>query len=226
MITIERRAMLMLGSTVGAGLLAGCGPRQTARGPEQEEAEEVFPPEDLMREHGVLRRLLLVYEESVRGLDEARQPPPMATIGTAAGLIKKFIEDYHEKLEEEHLFPRFRKAGKLVELVDVLLRQHEAGRQLTQKIQRLAESGGQAELSSSMKAFIRMYRPHAAREDTVLFPALRSVVSAKEFEALGDQFEDREHALFGQAGFEHIVGEVAKLEQSLGIDNLAAFTPT
>ena len=33
----------------------------------------------------------------------------------------------HEKLEENFLFPRFRKANKLVDLVDVLLQQHQAG---------------------------------------------------------------------------------------------------
>jgi hypothetical protein len=70
-----------------------------------------------------------------------------------------------------------------------------------------------------------MYRPHAAREDTVLFPALRSVVTPSEFDPLGDQFEDQEHALFGPSGFEQVVAEVAKLEESLGIQDLAAFTP-
>ena len=43
-----------------------------------------------------------------------------ATLSRAAGIIRHFIEEYHEKLEEQHLFPRFRKAGKLVELVNVL----------------------------------------------------------------------------------------------------------
>jgi len=70
-----------------------------------------------------------------------------------------------------------------------------------------------------------MYRPHAAREDTVLFPALRSVVPPKEFEAMGDAFEDQEHQLFGKAGFEGVVVQVAKLEETLGIEALDQFTP-
>ena len=73
--------------------------------------------------------------------------------------------------------------------------------------------------------FIRMYRPHAAREDTILFPALRSIVSAKEFDSLGDEFEEIEEKLFGERGFEKIVAQVAKLEKTLGIYELAQFTP-
>ena len=54
-----------------------------------------------------------------------------------------------------------------------------------------------------------MYAPHEAREDTVLFPALHKVVSRSEYDALGEDFEKREHQLFGKEGFEGIVPHVA-----------------
>lgn len=76
-----------------------------------------------------------------------------------------------------------------------------------------------------MHSFIRLYQPHAARENTVLFPAFRSLVPSHEYDALGEEFEDKEHALFGDDGFAQIVAEVAKLEQTLGIYDLAQFTP-
>jgi len=66
-----------------------------------------------------LNRVLLIYEEALRRLD-ARQEQPAKALAGAAGIIRRFIEDYHEKLEEENLFPRFEKAGKLVDLVAVL----------------------------------------------------------------------------------------------------------
>ena len=59
----------------------------------------------------------------------------------------------------------------------------------------------------------------------MLFPALRTVVSAHEYGALGEQFEDTEHKLFGEDGFEKYVDEVAGLEKQLGIYDLAQFTP-
>ena len=77
-----------------------------------------------------------------------------------------------------------------------------------------------------MSAFIRMYEPHEAREDTVVFPALRQVVPAKEFRDMADTFEDEEHRRFGQAGFEGVVDKVADIEKSVGIYDLNQFTPT
>jgi hypothetical protein len=70
-----------------------------------------------------------------------------------------------------------------------------------------------------------MYRPHEAREDTVLFPALHELVAPPEYEELGDKFESREHELFGEDGFEKIVEEIAGLEKKVGLYDLARFTP-
>ena len=142
-------------------------------------------------------------------------------LAKAAGLVRKFVEDYHEKLEEEHLFPRFEKAKKLVDLVAVLRDQHKAGRVLTDFILAHAstapkEAEERRALTSRLRLFIRMYRPHEAREDTVLFPAIRSIVSPHEYGALGEEFEDKEHELFGEGGFEEVVASVAGLEKATG----------
>ena len=66
---------------------------------------------------------------------------------------------------------------------------------------------------------------YAAREDTVLFPALHRLLSAKEYDQMGDLFEAKERDLFGEEGFEKAVAEVAEIEQALGIADLAQFTP-
>ncbi len=204
-------------------------PRVIAK-PTQEKEEEISPIEDLMREHGLLNRLLLVYDEGIYRLQNQRDFSP-DVLASAAGIIQRFIEDYHEKLEEDYLFPRFEKAGKLVDLVSVLRSQHTAGRILTRQIQSLStlqhfqDASRRDTLVDSLKQFVRMYRPHEAREDTVLFPALRSIVSSHEYDALGEEFEDKEHQLFGEDGFEKMVNEVSELEKQLGIDDLAKFTP-
>jgi hemerythrin-like domain-containing protein len=80
------------------------------------------------------------------------------------------------------------------------------------------------QLASTLRSFIRMYEPHAAREDTVLFPAFRELVGEKELARLQDVFEDKEKAL-PHGGFEKMVDEVAKIEQTLGLYDLAKFTP-
>ena len=77
---------------------------------------------------------------------------------------------------------------------------------------------------TSMQQFIRMYNPHEAREDTVLFPAFRKIVSPREFDSLGEEFEKKENALFGEDGFEKMVDKVASIEKRFGIYDLGQFT--
>src|SRR5207244_482918 len=128
-------------------------------------------------------------------------------ISDSAHVVRDFIENYHEQSEEKFVFPRFRKAGKLTDLVDTLLQQHQAGRRLTEKLLRHAPGSGKdgddrQQSIAAMQAFIIMYRPHAAREDTDLFPKLREIVSAHEFDAMGDDMEEQEKQKFGDDGFE------------------------
>jgi hemerythrin-like domain-containing protein len=233
----SRRVFLRSG--VGAGLLlsVGAGPMEAqamAKGggekkKEEEGEEEVTPAEDLMREHGVLKRVLLVYDE-VRGRIAAGKPFPAEAVTRSAEIVRTFIEQYHEKLEEDHLFPRFRRKGKLVELVDTLQAQHQAGRRVTDQILQLAKSGLKADadrqqLAGALQGFVRMYAPHEAREDTVLFPAIHEIVSKQEYDALGEEFEKKEHELFGKEGFEGMVERIGAIEKDLGIYELGQFTP-
>jgi hemerythrin-like domain-containing protein len=234
-----RREFLLASAATGsglvvAGLVATAIPAEDKPGnPQKNETkpeEDVSPVEDLMREHGALRRILLIFGEGRRRL-RANQDLPANALADSAGIVRSFVEDYHEKLEEDFLFPRFKKAGKLADLVDVLLAQHRAGRRLTDIVLRLSTAQSLASgedrktLAESLRSFIRMYGPHAAREDTVLFPALHSIVSAREYDDLGEDFEKKEQQLFGADGFEKMVDRVASIEKSLGIYDLAKFTP-
>ena len=192
--------------------------------------EEVGAAEDLMREHGVLNRILLIFEEGLRRLHGKEEVGP-EVFRRPAELVRKFVEDYHEKLEEKFIFPEFEKQKKLTDLVKVLRQQHEAGRGLTEVIlrdaadDRFTKEDARHQLVESCQAFIRMYRPHEAREDTVLFPALHKIVPAKQLKELGEQFEKEEDRLFGEEGFEKTVDKVAAIEKQLGIYDLAQFTP-
>ena len=192
--------------------------------------EDVSPAEDLMREHGVLKRVLLVYGEAIRRIESNQELPPEAVMDSAR-IIRNFIEDYHEKLEEDFLFPRFRKAGKLIDLIEVLLQQHQGGRRLTDITMQLAttqtlkNADDKRKLADSLRQFVRMYNPHEAREDTVLFPEFRKIVSWHEYDSLGEDFEKKEHELFGEEGFARMVDKVAQIEKKLGIYDLSQFTP-
>lgn len=193
------------------------------------EKTEILPVEDLMREHGLLNRLLLIYEDITKKLS-TNEPFDVKILADAVNIIKSFIEDYHERLEEDHIFPIFKKNKKGIKLVNTLDQQHHVGRKVTQSIKKilqedLTKSKNKKKLISLLKKFIRMYRPHEAREDTVLFPELHSLISKEEFDELGELFEKIEHEKFGEHGFEDTVNKVAELEKQLGIYELSQFTP-
>lgn len=226
--TASRRTFLQ--TALGGLALAGGHPL-TARQPTHHPIgdADVGPAEDLMREHGVLNRILLIYEEGQRRIrgGEAFDGAPLRE---AAGLIQRFLEGYHERLEEEHLFPRFERARRLTDLVDTLRTQHRKGRELTARLLELTAPAAfglaerRKEADDVMARFIRMYRPHEAREDTILFPALRELVTKAEYRRLGDRFEAQEAKALGEKGFERVVATVEDLERALGIHDLARFT--
>jgi hemerythrin-like domain-containing protein len=228
----DRRQFLLATTTLG---VTGIGPLAAACADEKgdkkdQPQEEVSAIEDLMREHGVLNRILLIYEEGMRRL-RAREDVPPEVLHKPALLVRKFVEDYHEKLEENFIFPEFEKRKKLTDLVKVLREQHQAGRRVTDVVlrnaapERFRRDDARRELVRSCEAFIRMYRPHEAREDTVLFPALHKLIPAKQMKDLGEQFEKEEDRLFGEEGFEKTVEQVAAIERQLGIHDLSQFTP-
>jgi len=230
--TTSRRNFLIgtsavAGSTLVVPFSALAAQKASKKAPKKKEEgeESVSTNENLMREHGVLNRVLLIYDEAMRRI-QAKEKFDPAVLTKSAGIIKSFIEDYHEKLEEDHIFPRFEQSdSKLTELTVNLRAQHAVGRLLTEKIAATAKSGDTKALNSALAAFNRMYRPHEAREDTVLFPALHSVVSKHEYDAMGEEFERIERKTFGNDGFDMAVDQVTELEKQFDIYDISKFTP-
>ena len=69
-----------------------------------------------------------------------------------------------------------------------------------------------------------MYENHAAREDTIIFPAWKKALGAHAVEEMGDKFEEIEKQQFGGDGFDMAVQQIAQIEQSLGLTDLSQFT--
>src|SRR5438105_14124684 len=88
-----------------------------------EKEPEVTATEDLMREHGVIRRALLVYYEVIPQLRQQPSSLDPAALHRTAELFRTFGEDYHERmLEEQHIFPVIRKqGGELEKYADILI---------------------------------------------------------------------------------------------------------
>lgn len=193
---------------------------------------EVSATEDLMREHGVIRRALLVYFEAVPKLRAKSSTVDPAALHQTAQLFRTFGEDYHERmLEEQHIFPLIRKqGGELKRYADILTEQHNRGREITDYVLTVTNgpriSVAHAEpLASVFDSFVLMYANHAAREDTIVFPAWKKKFTNTQLDEISDQFEDIEHKMFGKDGFEDAEKKIDQIENILGFSDLAQFTP-
>lgn len=222
-----RAGTLALTSTVAAGFAVPLFAQET------EAAEpEVTATEDLMREHGVIRRALLVYAEIADKIRKSPASVDAAALNKAAKLFRTFGEDYHERmLEEQHIFPIVRKMkGEAAKYPDILIAQHNRGREITDYT--LSVTSGaristlHAEpLARAFEGFVRMYENHAAREDTIVFPAWKTNFSNKQLDELSDQFEDIEHKMFGKDGFEDAEKTISNIESAFGFGDISQFTP-
>jgi hypothetical protein len=112
--------------------------------------------------------------------------------------------------------------------VRTLRDQHEVGRGITAEVVRVLggslDDASRARVADRLASYTRMYLPHASREDTIVFPAFRELSGARYAE-LGDEFEQREHEILGEGGFDAVVAEVARIERAFGIEDLSRFTP-
>jgi len=238
-----RRDFLRTSAIVGTGLvLSSCsrgnaanqGVEETkavSKEDENEKGGEVTATEDLMREHGVLRRALLVYTAAATKLHGNPSSVPPDALQKTAKLFRAFGEEYHEKkLEEQFIFPTVKQAGgEAASYPDILIAQHNRGRELTDYIINVTQSGklgtsNAEDLAKALEGFVLMYRNHAAREDTIIFPAWKQTLTAKQLDQMNDKFEDIEHEQFGEDGFEDAVKQISAIENSLGLSDIAQFT--
>ena len=229
-----RRALLLSAGglvAAGGGYAAGSAASADASRSQPSAASHLpSPGEDLMEEHGLLIRILLIYRH-LSARQAAGRELPAPRVHAAALIVHDYIEAFHEPLEEAYVFPLLRRVQHMEPLVSTLLLQHARGRQLTQLI--LAESNGSGpvpaaaalRVSRAMEAFVQMYEPHEAREDTVVYPAFRALLTPERLADLAGHFVELQREQFGNGAFATMVAKVAEIERSLGIYDLAQFTP-
>ena len=177
-------------------------------------APEENPISDLMKEHGILNRILLIFEA-------IQKNPQLDIILTLAYIIRIFIEDFHEKMEERYLFETILKRSNdddLKSIVMKLYEQHRVSRKLTDII--LFDPLIDHKLEA-IKLFVMMYRRHEAIEDTVVFPAFRKLINVSEYSELKEIFEKNEEEIMGEKlSHDRVLNVINFVEHQLGIESL------
>jgi hemerythrin-like domain-containing protein len=208
---------------------AAAPPQQTNAKPDDED-KEVTATEHLMREHGILRRALIVYGTIATKLRSKPEDVAPDALQKTAKLFRALGEDYHQRtLEEAILFPRVKqKGGEPGELADILVVQHNRGREITDYLLASAKAGrlgaNAAALANVLDGFVHMYETHTAYEDTILFPAWKDALTNSEYDEMSSKFDDLEDEQLSDNGFQDAAEEISKIESDLGLDDISQVT--
>ncbi len=91
-----------------------------------------------------------------------------------------------------------------------------------------ANSGSQFPASTDSlngtPCFARMFRPHALREDTVIFPTLRALLTPAQYIELSAEIENLEAKMGTHNELPQFVRVLDGVEKMLAINDLAKFT--
>lgn len=190
--------------------------------------EKTSVGEHLMREHGLIHRLILLEKLSAYNLEE--NPESVGVLRGAAEIMKSYIHGFHEEYEEHDLYPMFPEGSELHQIGEVMDEQHHVGKSITDEILNLTGEGrslseGDIDLMAELvHQFETMYVPHAAIEDTEMWPELHKMKGYAEYMKLGSEMEKQEEEKFGEGHFEQLLERVKELEAELGVDDLDVFT--
>jgi hemerythrin-like domain-containing protein len=218
----------------GAAIGLAAAPTSASVTPAQLDAVAVQLPltEGLMNEHGLLIRIILIYRDAIRRVS-AGQAVPRAEVNQAAQVIEAFFHGYHEPIEEAYVFPQVGAADKsLGSDLATLLLQHARGREQTQLILQATSGSDQfvrgankQQMVTGLSNFVAGYEVHEAREDTVIYPALRAASTPTQIVQQATHFADLGRQQFGPNGFVDMLTKVENVEKAMGIFDLAQFTP-
>ena len=173
--------------------------------------------EDLMYEHGVYRRLVGIYANCLKRVKNGELR--IAEIVKVSNIIKDFVEEFHEKIEERYIFPAFISAGKNISTINLLLKQHKLGRVLTSNILFLAQQKGDnhKKLEKLLEKYIGMMGLHGVREDTDIFRKLEEVIPEEQLRTISYNEEKLEREKFGEKALDKLISEIRPIEKELGI---------
>lgn len=184
------------------------------------------PAENLTAQHGAVGRLLLVYEDAAKQLQNGRQVDAKP-LYNATQIIQTAVVQLHAPLEEQYIYPRLEQSSPHAETIKTLREQHVAIREINTLLMEMTKGGNLSDpkqAAQAMNDFRRMVAAHVAREHSEIFPAFRQILPADQYMQLGQEFQQKEQTMIGSQGFAQILSQVAGIEASFGFKNLAQFT--
>jgi hemerythrin-like domain-containing protein len=151
--------------------------------------------DQLRREHDAVYSFVEVLNLAGKTLREGRRPA-REFFDEAVEFARDYVDRYHHGKEEMQAFVLLaqRQSGRLDGLIDTLRQQHERGRENIAAIagQLAAYERGEDHatrtIADEIEAYTTMLAEHAYREDSVLFPMAKQVLTDEDDRALMTAF--------------------------------------
>lgn len=192
-----------------------------------DESSDVIPCiQDLMYEHSILVRILLIFEELIKKDIIFLENHNFRYINLLTKIIKIYIENHHEKMEEKYIFPQIRFNKKIV---TNLIIQHRLSNIITNKLILLTLNKhiylkNINKIIELLKLYITLYRKHENIENTEIFPEFLKNISKEKYKKYGEEMEKHEKKILKNLKVKHFIKFIEYVEKQLNISNISLFT--
>ena len=134
------------------------------------------PFRQLMQEHRVIEKVLGALEAA------ANLDMPVDFYERAIDFVTGYADGFHHAKEEERLFTYLEERGMARDYgpLGVMLHEHDSGRKHISNMREQAAAGDLAALKNESLAYCALMRDHIAKEDEVLFPMGRAMLTPEE----------------------------------------------
>ncbi len=167
--------------------------------------------EILDHEHRLIEKMLFILEKEVKNAKEGRGD--FSRLAQILDFFLNFTDKCHHQKEEKVLFPILERKGipKAGGPIGVMLMEHERGRQLLLEMKTsIDKKDGEGLVKPSM-AYIELIKDHIWKEDDILYPAGKKVLSSQDTEQLVIEFEKIEEEM-GEGTHQKYILMVEELE--------------
>ncbi len=166
------------------------------------------PLEELREEHGAIMKVFSI----LRGLAPKLEEHNLDSICHFRRILEfltVFVDHCHHAKEEAFLFPAMQKTRtKNSHLIEELISEHEKGRTMIGALDALLgrmkrdEERGAGVLVNTINEYIQLFRTHIRKENGILFPEARVILSNRDQQDMAREFEKFEEERIGKGRHE------------------------
>jgi hemerythrin-like domain-containing protein len=166
------------------------------------------PLEELREEHGAVMKALSILQGLTPKLD-AQSPRAEEDLRRLLEFLTVFVDQCHHAKEEAFLFPAMEKAHtRNKPLIDELIFEHEKGRMMVVTLGAALERAARGEvrdaqpLVETIQEYVPLFRTHIRKENGILFPEARELLSERDRQVMAREFEELEEKRIGKGRHE------------------------